>query len=70
MSLKLELKKRKIKQVQFARAMGKTKQYVSQLCGEQYYVKNNILYGKSFLKTGRLADNVVIKDLSSIFERV
>ncbi len=70
LSLKVVLKDAGVKQVDLARHLGKSKQHVSYLCSDACYVSDNVLYSKTLSKGRKLEDNVVLRDVSELLDKV
>jgi hypothetical protein len=69
-TLRNELKIRRLRQVDLARHLQKSKQYVNWLCSNACYLDGNIIYSKTQSKGNRLSDNIVLKGVSEVLDRV
>lgn len=70
LSLKSALKSRGLKQVDLARHLNKSKQHISYMCSDACYLDNDVLYSRTLSKNKKLEDNVVLRGVSKILDKV
>ena len=69
-SFKEMLAEKGVKQIELANHLKKKRQYIHSLCGDKYYMRGDNLWGKTFARNGRMGDNLILENVSSILKSV